>query len=345
MVKAINNLNISMLNFDSVFIRYVIILIFVNIVYACNKTTQNPTTPPPPPTRVLFSAPPLNDLGTENFRGLMGGLYPGGKNIMAQTHMENGLAIAEKIRPLNGDGLNSPDGKVVWMAVGMSNTTQEAQQFIQLANALPGKNPALVLVDGAQGGFDIDMINQPTTPYWNTIDTRFVARGVNAKQVQVIWFKQADRQFPDTTMNGYINNFKVKLRASLVIMKNRYPNLKMVFLSGRIYGGYQTGTGSNPEPFAYYTSWGIKSLIEDQINGVPALRFQGADAPVPWIAWGPYIWANGSTPRQDGLKWIFPDDFQPDGIHPSNPIGSRKVGQMLIEFFRKDTCTKSWFMQ
>ena len=318
-------------------------VLFCGALISCNKDIPA-TTGLPQGNAEKPGMPPINDLGTGEWRGRVGGLYSNGSNEMPAGHLNEGLDLARLVVPVNQAGIADAAGKAVWLSVGMSNTTQETQAFLQLANLLPGKNAALALVDGAQSNFDLDMINEPGTPYWNTIMDRLQQRGLDARQVQVIWFKQADRRFPDTSMAGYINNFKVKLRTSLVIMKQRFPNLKMVYLSGRIYAGYQTGTGSNPEPFAYYTSWAIKSLIEDQINGVPVLRYKGPDAPITWIAWGPYLWANGANPRKDGLRWIFPEDFQPDGIHPS-AIGARKVGQMLIDFFTGHPTTRPWFMQ
>jgi hypothetical protein len=58
----------------------------------------------------------------------------------------------------------------------------------------------------------------------------------------------------------------------------------------------------------------VKSLIGDQIKGDPQLQYAGSQPKAPWLSWGPYPWASGATPRADGLKWIFPDDYQADGI-------------------------------
>ena len=46
--------------------------------------------------------------------------------------------------------------------------------------------------------------------------------------------------------------------------------MKVAYLSSRLYGKYATN-GLFPEPVAYEDGFGIKWLIEDQINGDPAL--------------------------------------------------------------------------
>src|SRR5262249_18243161 len=58
---------------------------------------------------------------------------------------------------------------------------------------------------------------------------------------------------------------------------------------------------------------------------------------------GPYLWADGLTPRSDGLTYAC-SDFISDGTHPA-PGGARdKVAQMLLTFFKTDTTTRPWFL-
>src|SRR5260370_28573860 len=85
---------------------------------------------------------------------------------------------------------------------------------------------------------------------------------------------------------------------------------------------------ANPEPFAYEFGFSVKWLIADQIAGKPELNFDPAKGPVrsPWIAWGPYMWADGLKGRKDGLVWRR-EDFIEDGMHPSDS-GREKVAQM-----------------
>jgi hypothetical protein len=45
----------------------------------------------------------------------------------------------------------------------------------------------------------------------------------------------------------------------------------------------------------------------------------------------------------DGLNWICPDDYEPDGIHPSI-AGRMKVARKLFEFFSADETTIPWFL-
>ena len=62
----------------------------------------------------------------------------------------------------------------------------------------------------------------------------------------------------------------------------------------------------------------------------------------PWLAWGPYLWANGTNKRDDGLFYER-DDLGGDGTHPS-ATGARKVAKQLLEFFKTDATAKSWFV-
>ena len=96
---------------------------------------------------------PVNDLGPGLYLGeFEGGLYPGGVNVPPQEHLDEGLIRANAITPLDADGNPDPGGHYVLMSIGMSNTTQEFQSFIEQAAAHPDVNhDELVIVDGAQG--------------------------------------------------------------------------------------------------------------------------------------------------------------------------------------------------
>ncbi len=125
--------------------------------------------------------PAISDLGTNYWNGLQGGLYSNGLNTRPTAHNNAGLLLASQVLPLDTAGnIDMINGDVVWLSVGMSNTTLEAQAFITVANTLQNKNPKLVLVDGAKGGWDIDDINDTSTAflYWNNIVRRLAAQGV-----------------------------------------------------------------------------------------------------------------------------------------------------------------------
>ena len=52
------------------------------------------------------------------------------------------------------------------------------------------------------------------------------------------------------------------------LLKKRYPNVKIVYLSSRIYAGYAT-TGLNPEPHAFESAFSVRWLVQDQIQWEP----------------------------------------------------------------------------
>jgi hypothetical protein len=159
--------------------------------------------------------------------------------------------------------------------------------------------------------------------------------------VQAAWVKEADagptRAFP---VHAQILSSEFELIARN--LKAKYPNLKIAYWSSRIYAGYATTT-LNPEPFAYESGFAVKWLIEKQINGDSTLAFAGARPKAPWLAWGPYLWADGMKPRQDGLIWEC-RDFQNDGTHPA-PAGRAKVANLLLNFFKTEPTAESWFLK
>ncbi|HVO82284.1 MAG TPA: hypothetical protein VMT28_16240 [Terriglobales bacterium] len=98
----------------------------------------------------------------------------------------------------------------------------------------------------------------------------------------------------------------------------RYPNLKQVFVTSRIYGGYANGqtingqpSGHNclmPEPFAYEEGFAVQRLIVAQINqggGEPPVDYAGdlSYDVAPWVDWGPYLWASANNLNSAGIRW------------------------------------------
>jgi len=288
------------------------------------------------PPRESTGAIPLTDLGTGAYKGEPGGLYPDGKNELPAAHRNAGLAIAKAIAPI--------DGKIGMLSIGMSNTTQEFQVFMKLASADPRINPHLVIVDGAQGGQAADTTANPNAKYWDVVAQRLQAAGVSPQQVQVAWLKQAIIA-PRQPFPAEAKRLQSYLAQTLLNAKARYPNLKIVYLSSRIYAGYAL-TPLNPEPHAYEDAFAVKWLIADQIAGNPELNFDSAKGVVraPWIAWGPYLWSDGVKPRGDGLVYLRGDLEERDGTHPSMG-GREKVARLLLDFLRSSPTSRPWFLK
>jgi hypothetical protein len=293
-------------------------------------------------SRTSIGFTPLMDLGTGTYQGEEGGLYPGGGNAPPPGHAAEGLARAAAIRPLDGSGAPSGSGRIVLLSIGMSNTTQEFSRFVEIADADPEKNPRLTLVDGAQGGQDARVISDPNATFWTNVDSRLAAAGATREQVQAVWLKEAiagiTGAFPSDalTLRGYLESI-------VQILHDRFPNLQIVYLASRTYAGYASTT-LNPEPYAYQSGFAVKWLIRDQIDGDPDLNFDPESGPVraPWLAWGPYLWADGLTPRSDGFFWECAD-FAADGTHPSTS-GRQKVADLLLAFMKSDPTATPWFL-
>jgi hypothetical protein len=291
---------------------------------------------------------PLTELAQGKYHDFEGGLYPGGSNQRPADHEAAGLAIAGTVQPLAPDGKPRPEGRIVLLSIGMSNTSQEFTAFQKMAKSDGEVNPRVLLVNGAQRGMTAAAIQNPHdqydgTKFWTVVEERLQEAGVTADQVQAVWLKQADLQ-PESGFPRYARTLEAELLKIVQVLHDRFPNLRLTYLSSRIFAGFAT-MQLNPEPYAYESGFSVKWLIEKQIRGDKALNFDSTRGPVraPWLSWGPYLWANGMTAREDGLKWEERDFGGEDGTHPS-PAGQRKVARLLLEFFKSDSTTKGWFV-
>lgn len=287
---------------------------------------------------------PLNDLGPAFYQGYQGGLYPGGSNAPPSTHEAAAIQAASQIVPRGLSGTPDPQGLIGMIAVGMSNTTHEFGAFERDQDANPRRNARVVIVDTAFGGQTAATIANPNAAYWTTMQQRLTAMSLSAAQVQVAWLKEADAQ-PPNDFPGHALALQSELVQIVNNLHTKFPNLKICYLSSRIYGGYAPQGSLNPEPQAYESGFSVKWLIEDQINGDPTLNYGQLPGPIrsPLLLWGPYLWADGTNPRSDGLTWIV-TDLENDHTHPS-PSGEQKVSMLLSSFFSNEATAESWWTE
>lgn len=303
---------------------------------------------------------PLNDLGANEYMrmsippggtptatGVTGGLYPNGANNRPLDHNQAGIALAHTIVPLDTSGTPAENGRIVMISIGMSNTFQEFQEFVNLANADPDVNPSVAIVNGAQPGQVAPDWLDPNAATWQEVNNRMASGGLTPDQVQIAWVKVVRAG----TGMGAFPQFPQALQSDLETivqnLKTNYPNIKLAYLSSRTrsydYDGDGTGPGLSPEPIAFETGFAVKWLLEQQIVDGD-LNYDANNGAVvsPWLSWGAYLWIDGENPRSDGRVWL-PIDLVTDCTHPSDS-GELKAAEMLLEFFKSDETTIPWFL-
>ncbi len=280
---------------------------------------------------------PLTDLGAgDRYEGQDGGLYGGGRNRPPQSLR----AMAEReliaIRPRDSAGQPAADGIIGFVALSMSNATQEFSFFKRMADASPLKHSRVTLVDCAQGGQAMAEWASAEARTWQVTRERLEAAGVAPTQVQVAWVKVANKS-PTGSLEEHGRNLERDTLALLHHARELFPHLRVVYLGSRTYGGYAT-SGLNPEPYAFESAFAARWLIERQMRGDPELALTRT----PLLLWGPYLWADGTRGRKgDALVWKR-SDFVADGVHPS-PTGRQKVAELLMTFLTTDPLAKPWF--
>jgi hypothetical protein len=286
---------------------------------------------------------PLTEMTADDrYKGEDGGLYGGGMNEPPEAHKTAALEACKKITPLDEKGKPSKDGKIVFISLGMSNTAGEFAMFKDIADRDSDKSPDVQIVNCAIGGAGVSSWAKPGSGTWQKVADRLKEANVAPEQVQAAWIKHAEPgPSPDTVPLEYAKKVKDDIAASLAITWSTFPNMKVAYLSSRIYGGYNIAgfRRVNPEPFAYETAFSVRWVIQDQIAAEKKGKVDG-----PVLVWGPYLWADGVTPRKsDKLVWER-KDLGEDGVHPSK-IGGQKVANLLLDFFKNDAGAKTWFVK
>jgi len=329
-----------------------------------------PTAPPADllPKQDTSALIALTDMGPNDaYHGAKGGLYPEASNVRPAAHEQSGLQLARQVQPLDAAGKPGTNGKIGLISIGFSNTVQCFQGFMEVARGDDAINPRVVLANCAQGGrsaFMIKNANDGTigTAYWKDwVGEHLQAAGLTAEQVQVVWLKETDAALGPAVLAqlgvkeyepplrqpfpGSARTLQGELQQIVQILPKRFPNVRLCYLSSRSYGGWALREG-NREPFSYETGYAVKWLIEEQIKGDAALNFDPikGDVKAPWLSWGPYLWANGDRPRQDGFVFSYDDYRENDRMHHSAQ-GMQKMGQQLLKFFETDSTTKGWFLK
>jgi hypothetical protein len=303
-----------------------------------------------------FVATPLNDLGVNKYKGFQGGLYEKGTNQIPSDHKAAGLALAEQIKAIRG--------KFVFLGIGMSNAAMEFATFQDtVARDTRVNHTSMAVINGAMGAMTACAWTAPReTPrqhgcgapdfvpnlYDRIRDELLKPAGLAEDQVEVIWMKNADPR-PKTTLpsnDAEAYRYEALIGDMIRSARSRYPNLKLLFISSRIYAGYAT-TPLNPEPYAYEYGFSVKWAIQAQIDQMRSAKVDPLAGNLdykkgvaPWTAWGPYLWANGIVPRSDGLTWDR-SEYGPDGTHP-NMKGQEKVAHLLMDFLLTSPYS-NWF--
>ena len=287
----------------------------------------------------------INDLGTRTYFGIIGGLYPGGKNSPSLQYKKDLKKFSNTIKPLNGTGaIDSTSGKIVFVGLGGSTAGHMMRVLRELTIHDTATNRFLRLVNGTYGGgiASFESIANPADVYWDTVFNALAATRSTPDQVEILYVESEDSsQVVGFPARPYI--VKNDIEAAMRTCKTKFRNLRLVYFLGRTttFDSFGFSQVTNREPCPYYNGWGCKFAIEDQINGVPGTEYKGDTAVAPLMTWGWYQWADGTdVPRQDGFTWQASDTK--DGLHATE-AGEDTLAGRFKNFLMTDRFASIWY--
>jgi hypothetical protein len=226
--------------------------------------------------------------------------------------------------------VTATNGKIVIVAISMSNGLQEFDRFIALYEGHQDVSTQIELVNCAVAGSALERWLTEQS-LWDKCKDNVEAKH-SLDQVKVIWAKNADQfteagiTLPDPQADYY--NLVNNIGALAQKIGDEFPSVQAMFNTSRIYGGYIEGEkqAARGEPISYEGGFATNAAIE---------KWKAGELPgAPWMGWGPYLWANGLTPNGSGIFWAT-SDFQGangENQHPSEQ-GATKVANALHDFF------------
>jgi hypothetical protein len=138
----------------------------------------------------------------------------------------------------------------------------------------PERNPNPQVLDCAQSAQSTEINARPNAEYYKVVDQRLKNAGVTLPQVQIAILKVATQE-PTLAFPGDVKILQDLTLKTVHILKERFSNLKILYITSRIYAGY-ADTALNPEPHAFETGFAVKWLIADQIAGQAGIELRSA---------------------------------------------------------------------
>lgn len=277
---------------------------------------------------------PLNDLGGARYAGCQGGLYPRGLNMPPASYHLEGLQRQERVVPLDWSGVEKDGGRIGFLMLGTESTRLVAFKARQASFSDARRADAVVVANGAIGT-SIPQMAQAGDRTWELLPAVLAEAGLTPAQVQVLWL-DATAELPAAAFPDNARLLQAELDAVLANARLALPNLRVVYLSSGVYGGYAGASRGALD--SYESAFALKWLIESRI-AASGTQQSAAD---PWLAWGPYLWADAATARSDGLVWAR-QDFVADGSRLSLQ-GAERAAQKLLQFLQFDAAAKSWYL-
>lgn len=220
--------------------------------------------------------------------------------------------------------INPINGKIVMATTGASSLATEGEvlaQIIAQGKALGEVNPIITFINLAIAARDInDWLDTSDTlkSCWNKTTEALNVAGLNYSDIQIIWLKEDDLK-DQSADDGRIVRLFWKFVDLIHLLKEKFPNLKRIYVSGRSCTLPQADV-KHAEPRPFFTGLVAKMLVQEQIAGNPELDLSVC----PWISDILYLWTNEDMPRESDGYGRSMDSWKNDGIHP-NEIGDDQV--------------------
>lgn len=246
--------------------------------------------------------------------------------VRAAAQTTAGLAAKAGIVRRDATGQPSATGKGGFLMLGMSNAKLVGDRFRGFYHHDPQRVPWMTFISGAVNGQTASDWADPTDPAWADAAQEVKYRGFTAPQIQAVALVLTQKE---PLRNGAMTEAHV--RAIVANVKDKYPNVAVVTLSGINYTGYSDDPQNRaPEPFIHNDSILLASLA--RTGGFPVW--------VDFVDW----WADGVTANPfTGLSYVCAD-LKLDGVHPSEQ-GQDKIAVNLLGRWKLDPVFAGWMFQ